>query len=173
VKPSPRHDFPVGVSAARNEHAAEYARAFAGIYTVTLNHAISIELVPTVDRRPPWPPELPEDVDCPASSDEARRTAIRLARYAVTPDAQRAGGVERLPAELDAGVVFFVELAEFDALIAECEALEQRFSGPHDAVPVSTLGTSRLARLLHERVLASGQLSAYELGVLGRAPVTP
>jgi len=122
-----------------------------------------------VDRRSPWLPELPE-IDCPASNDEARRTAIRLASYAVTPDAQRAGGIERMPAELDTGVVFFVEPAEFDALSAECEALEQRLSGVHDAVSVSTLGASRLAGFLRERFVPSGYLSDYELTLLGRAP---
>jgi hypothetical protein len=164
MKPSPRQDFPVGVTAARDEAPAALADILAGIHSVSLNHTIS------VDRRAPWPPELPEDVDTPGSADEARRTAIRLARYAVTPDAQRAGSVERLASE-DGGVVFFVEPAEFDAIAAECEALEETLGpGVHDAVPVSRLAGSRMATFLLERFVPSGYLSEYELRLLGRAP---
>lgn len=176
MKPSPRHDFPVGITSHRYEYAEEYAAAVAGIYSVTLNHTISIELVPTIDRRPPWPPELPDNVDCPASADEARRTAIRMTSYAVTPDAQRAGEIERLPADpaedISESIIFLVTPAEFDAMSAECEARE-RPSGYRDGEPVSTLGRSPLARFLLERFLTSGQLSAYELDLLGRAPVAP
>jgi hypothetical protein len=173
MKAPNRHDVLIGVTHARREHDPAYADALADLYTVTLNHAIAIEIVPAVDRQRQWPPALPDDVDRPASPDEARRIAIRLARYAVTPDAQRAGSVERLPAEADGGVIFFVDPAEFDALVAECAALERGFTGIHDATPLSALGASCLAEFLRERFLPSGQLTAYELGLLDRAAATP
>jgi hypothetical protein len=165
MKPVPRRDFPVGITAARNEHPEEAAEVMAGIYTVLLNHTISVEIVPQVDR---WPPDAPYGIDVPVSSDEARRAALWAARYAVTPDPVRAGAVERLSPDPDSAVVFFVEPAEFDAILAECAALEEGFAGIHSAKPVSALGDSRLARFLLDRLIPSGYLSEYQRKLLGQ-----
>lgn len=165
MKATPRQDFPIRVVSVRREHDAEHEDLFVDMYFVTLNEEILLEVVPAVDLRTPWPPDL-ADVDSPASADEARRAAIWFARYAVTPNAQRAGEVDRTLAT--DGTVFFAAPAEFEALRAECEAIER-----DDARPLlSDLGDSALATFLRERFLPSGQLTEYALELLGGASKT-
>lgn len=169
MKPSPRYDFPVAITAASAEMPAELADIVAGLYSVHLNHTISIDVVPEFSRREPWPPAPPEDVDTPRSTDEARRNAIRMAEYAITPDSTLAGRVERLDVP-DGAIVFFLAPAEFEAINVECASLKAMSSGLHDAVPVSTLAQSHphLARFLIERFASSRYLSDYDRWLLDR-----
>jgi hypothetical protein len=168
VKPTPRHDFPVNVWADSNEHPSPINELYRDVYTATLNHTVSIEFVPAFQRAP-WPPELPNDVDEVASKDEARRTAVALAHYAVTPDAQRAGEFEAFDRAGSQSVIFYVSLEEFERLTNELRSLSDRFEGVHDSIPISELGVSALQTLVLERIIPSGQLSPRDLAMLGRA----
>jgi hypothetical protein len=168
MKPTPRYDFPVGVWRASADHSGPAAAAYEGIYSVTLNRTVTIEFVPTVDRRLPWPPELPPDVDQVDASAEARRTTVALARFLVTPDPERRGTIETISAEDDVHVVFYVSAAEFEEFARELASIAERMTGVRDAVLVSSLGGSALSLFLLERFLPDGRLSERELSMLGR-----
>lgn len=168
MKPTPRHDFPVNVWAESNEHPSPIDELYRDVYTATLNHVVSIEFVPAFQRAP-WPPELPNDVDEVASKDAARRTAVALARYAVTPDAHRAGEFEAFDRDGSKTVIFYVSSDEFERLGNELRLLSDRFTGVHDSLPISELGVSAFQKLVLERIIPSGQLSPPDLAMLGRA----
>lgn len=171
MKPTPRYDFPVSVSREGSDYPSAPAEAFSGIYSVTLNHAISVAFVSTVDRRPPWPPVVPPDADNVATSDEARRMTLALSPLVVTPDDVRARTTETFLADCDAlHVIFYVRSDEFAVLLQELESLSDRFASIHDTVPASQLGDSALARCLTQLIIPSGYLSVRQLHLLGRRP---
>src|ERR1041385_6246726 len=90
MKPQPKFDFPINVWPEAAEYAGPVRELYAGIYSMTLNHSVSIEFVPGFQRSP-WPPELPMDFDAVTTLDEARRGIVSLCTYSVTPDDTRAG----------------------------------------------------------------------------------
>lgn len=102
MKPTPNYDFPVSVWREGADYPSSPAEAFLGIYSVTLNHAISIAFIPAVDRRSPWPPVVPPEADHLATSDDARRMTLGLSPLVVTPDDARARTVETFLAGCDA-----------------------------------------------------------------------
>jgi hypothetical protein len=170
MKPSPQHDFPVSVYRQQDSHTDEaVAAAFDGIYDVTLNFSVSINVVPTLDRSPPWPPRLPADVRDVRSVDEARRATIVLSDFVVTPDDGRAGTVETVTlVDGDKVAIFYVSSALFASLASELHSLWERLPGVHVSVPVSELGDSALALLLLGRIVPSGYLTADQLQILSR-----
>jgi hypothetical protein len=171
MKPTPHHDFPVSVWQESADYPSAAAEAFSGIYSVTLNHTISVAFVPTIDRRPLWPPVVPPDADNVASSDEARRMTLALSPLVVTPDDVRAQTIETFVVNSNVvRAIFYVRNDEFAALSRELESLSDAFAGVHDAVPVSHLGDSALARCLTQLIIPSGHLSVYQLHLLGRRP---
>jgi hypothetical protein len=167
MKPTPKFDFPVGVWPETREHLSPASELYRGIYSVLLNHTVSIEFVPAFTRAP-WPPTLPEDIDAIASSHEARRTTVALARYAVTADDARASTIEVIDGD-GKHVVFYVCLADFDDLTIELQRVADELSGVHGAIAVSQLAAPALTKLLLDRILRSGHLTQYELYMLGRA----
>ncbi len=168
MKPFAEYDFPVGVSRESRNHPSPQDVAYVGILEVSLNHTVVIDFVPAFDRHAPWPPELPEDNTDIRTTDQARRAVIALARFAVTPDEERAGRIETLTQGENQGVIFYVGSDAFERMTDELRVLSDRLSGAHDAVAVSRLGDSALARLLN-RIVESGYLSQYQLGLLGRS----
>jgi hypothetical protein len=171
MKPTPRYDFPVSVWREGADYPSASAEAFSGVYSVTLNHTISVVFVPPVDRRPPWPPVVPPDTDNVATSDDARRMTIALSPLAVTPDDVRAQTAETFHADCDdTHAIFYVRNDEFAALLRELESLSDTFAGVHDSVPVSQLGDSALARCLTQLIIPSGHLSVRQLHIIGRRP---
>ena len=168
MKPVPRVDFPVGVWAESAGRSPPLDLAYQGIYSVTLNHTVVVAIVPEIDRRAPWPPELPENVDEIETPAEARRTMIALGTIVVSPDAERAGTTEVLRTDGSTCVVFHVGVEDFARLAAELESLVQRLASVHDTVRISSLNPGPLSRLVLERVLPSGHLSARDQAMLGR-----
>jgi hypothetical protein len=166
MKPTPKYDFSVGVSPETREHPSPANELYRDIYSVLLNHTVSIEFVPAFTRAP-WPPTLPDDVDAIASSEEARRVTVALATYAVTADDARALTIELIDAD-GKHVVFYVCLADFDELTIELQRVVDKLGGVHDAIAISQLAAPALTKLLLERILRSGRLTQYELYMLGR-----
>jgi hypothetical protein len=170
MKPTPRSDFLVGVWPESADHPSPVNAMYEGIYSVTLNHSVSFMFVPPVDRRAPGTPALPADVDDVRTPDEARRTVIALSSLVVTPDDARAATIETSISGDDRRcVTFYVTLDEFHELEGELRNFSERLPGVHDAVPVSEIADTRLARFLLTRALPSDQLSARALHMLGRS----
>ena len=178
MKPSPQHDFPVGIVNASDEKPDSKAM-YAGIYSARLNHSVYVDFVPEFERAP-WPPRLPDNVDDVKSIDTARRIAVAGSFYVVTPDEARKDSIETFPdpqADEDPILrgegrlisVFYVGVAEFEELSGELQALSDKMSGIYDSVPVSELNGTALGRVLLERIVPSGQLSARHLYMLGRS----
>ncbi len=86
MKERPQYDFPVKVAKESTEHESIVAAAaYDGIYTAILNHRIWVVFVPAFSREP-WPPQPSDDIDAVADDNEARRSTVALASYAVTPE---------------------------------------------------------------------------------------
>jgi hypothetical protein len=177
MKPSPQHDFPVGIIRASDENPDAKAM-YTGIYSARLNHSVYVDFVPAFERAP-WPPRLPVNVDDVKSIDDARRIAVASSFYVVTPDEARKGTIEIFPdphADEDPILqgegrfisVFYVGAAEFEELSRELQALSDKMSGIYDSVPVSELNGTALGRVLLDRIVLSGQLSDRHLYMLGR-----
>jgi hypothetical protein len=114
---------------------------------------------------------VPLDADNVATRAEARRMTIALSPLVVTPDEIRARSVEAFLADCDAvHTIFYVNNDEFAALSRELDSLSDMFAGVHDAVPVSQLADSALARYLTQLIIPSGYLSVWQLRLLGRRP---
>jgi len=168
MKPTPKYDFPVGVRRFSLDHVGDAASHYDGIFSVILNHTVSIEFVPELDRSPPWPPPIPENVDRVASPTEARRTTVSLADLVITPDPTRADSDELISHADGQCVLFYTSPDEFRTLVRELQAIERSLSDIHDTVPISNLAGGRLAGLLLYRILGSKALSADALRMLGR-----
>jgi hypothetical protein len=168
MKPTPKYDFPVGVRRSSLDHVGDAASHYDDIFSIVLNHTVPIEFVPELDRSPPWPPPLPENVDRVASPTEARRATVALADLVVTPDPARPGDDEVISHAHGQCVLFYTSPDEFRALVRELDALERSLSDFHDGVPVSHLAGRRLADLLLHRILRSKAVSADALRMLGR-----
>jgi hypothetical protein len=165
-------DFLVHVRSQVPDQTPESAAHFEGAFSVVLNHLPTVDVVPAFTREP-WPPELPDDIDVVRSADEARRLAVALGTYVITPDDARAGTDETIPRAPSAPggepwqeVIFYLSQVDFDALVAELGSLAERFGGVHDTVPVSEIASSRLAGLLLARVVP--RFNAMDLRAVGR-----
>lgn len=171
MKPFPQYDFPVGVWRETRERPPAARDAYEGMYSIILNHLVYITVVPPLDRSAPWPPTAPDDIDNIADPATARRTAVWLGGLIVTPDVSRAGTMERVDINDDTrATIFYISPAEFEAISQELDAVATRMSGVHDAIAISTLRDQTTAKLLLERIVPSGALSAYALEMLGRKP---
>jgi hypothetical protein len=168
VKPQPKYDFPINVWPEAAEYVGAVREQYADIYSVTLNHAVSIQFVPSFQRMP-WPPELPVDFDTVTSLDEARRGIISLSTYSVTPDDGRRGTDEVFEGtDQQRHVVFYASNNDYASLALELSQLSDRFAGIHDALPISQLNRSRLACFILDRFLGSSYVAASDLRMLER-----
>ncbi len=168
MKPFAQYDFPLGFRARVATIRVHRTPLMVGILEVSLNHTVLIDFVPAFDRHAPWPPELPENSADIRTTDQARRAVIALARFAVTPDEERAGQIEVLTQGEYEGVIFYIGPDAFERLTDELRSLSDRLSGVRDGVAVSRFGDDPLARLLN-RIVDSGYLSQYQLRLLGRS----
>ncbi|HET6250661.1 MAG TPA: hypothetical protein VFE47_23435 [Tepidisphaeraceae bacterium] len=67
------------------EHSPDKAGFYAGIYSVTIGHAIEVYFVPRFGRDVVnWPPKLPENADDVSSFDEARIMTCIFSELTVT-----------------------------------------------------------------------------------------
>jgi hypothetical protein len=168
MKPQPKYDFPINVWPEAAEHAGPVREQYADIFSVTLNHAVSIEFVPSFQRSP-WPPQLPVDFDTVTSVDEARRGIVGLSTYSVTPDETRTGTDEVFEGvDQQRHVVFYASQDDYARLALELSQLSDQFAGVRDAVPVSELNRSALACFLLDRFLGSSHVEENDLRMLGR-----
>ena len=172
MKPSPQHDFPVSVT--RPSYGIEGGAAcfYESIFEVTLNFTVSISFVPLFERSGrEWPPRSTEDPGRVQSTAQARFNSVAMARYAVTPDDRMAGGEALIPAleaDVDDGVVFYVESQEFEVMARELSELEDELSGVYDFRNVSKIEQLRFVQLLLRRVLTSPHFSTSHRRILGR-----
>jgi hypothetical protein len=164
VKPSPKRDFPVNVSAEQDERSAPIAAFYRGVYDVQLNHVVSIHVVPKFTREP-WPPCVASDHV--TSELEARRSIVAAAYYSIAPDDERANQIETFTDEdAEKHFVLFISESVHAELDAELERLAAASRGVHDATPRSQLGAPVLQQLL-QQVVSSGVLSTYVMTLLG------
>jgi hypothetical protein len=145
VQVTPRADYPVGVRPRSWDEEGDLAALYAGVYDVALNQMVKITFVPDLGiAAPPFERErLPEDLDALTTPEQARLEAALFARYAVTPNAARAGTTERLPKppwrSRDGGIVLYVTPDEFARFAADLEALAPDLGGSYSEVPISQL----------------------------------
>lgn len=170
MKERPQYDFPVRAWAEGEDYVGAVREAYKGIYGVSLNRVVTITFVPSVNQRPPWPPELPEDFDSITDFDSARRSVLALASFGVVADDSRAGSSESRPADGEQRTIFYVGTDEFAELSRDVEALCDETPWVQDRVRFSRLAGRALGRFLSERVLASGKLTLRQLHMLGREP---
>src|SRR5205814_10000035 len=99
----PEADYPVRVYAEPSQHDPPEDELYAGVYKAALNTLVSVVFVPDVSAvAPPWDTRrLSSESEYLVSAEEARLVAALLARYVVTPNADRAGRDE--PFEWDPG----------------------------------------------------------------------
>lgn len=168
MKEFPEYDFPVRAWHQGEDYSGAARIAYGGIMCVSLNRVVEITFIPRVDRRDPWPPELPEDFDTIADADTARRSVLALASFAVVADYSHAGSDESRLADGEQRTIFYVGTDELAELSRDIEALCEETPWVHDRVPFSRLVGRALGRFVSERVLPSGKLTDRQLYMLGR-----
>lgn len=163
MNPPISFDIPVSVWPQSREVDAEARPLYEGISGVILNRVLTVMFVPQFARRADnWPPIVPEDIDTLSTPDEARRLSAAMASYTVTPDPQRAGEVETIPAfdpELPEPVIFYVGSADFAVFARELSEVAQHVSGNSSSMRLFDLGAYEFARYLLTNVLASDHFS--------------
>ena len=164
MKPTRSNEFSVGVWPAQRDHHGKGAAFYNGIYTVTLNGTVQLEVIPRIDRSPPWPPVLPDNVDACATPDEARRITLVLARYVLTPASQDSVEI------VDDVTIFDLNDAAFSELSAELEVIGAVMTGVHDSMAAAELHARApvFERFLRDRFLLSDKISRADLAALGR-----
>jgi hypothetical protein len=164
MKPARSHELSVGVWPVQRDHSGAGASLYNGIYTVTLNGTVQLDVIPQVDRSPPWPPVLPDNVDLCTTPDEARRITLLLARYAITPASQDSVEI------VDDVTIFDINGATFAQLSTELEVIAGVMTGVHDSVDFSELQARApvFERFLRERFLVSDRILPPDLAMLGR-----
>jgi hypothetical protein len=182
------YDFAIHVQPQMLEVLPEVASLYEGIYSVTLNHLITVLFVPEVSRNPEqWPPMLPEDLDFPSSITEARLWTIGLSKHTVVPNSDLAGQEEIInfppplpstPSEfrlkddsdnsMEHGVIFYVTPQEFARFSEELAEVRRRTTSIRDKVDASEISELGFVRLLVSRIIASEHFSQRDLEVLER-----
>lgn len=152
----------------------ENAAFYEGIYGVYLNRFVTIMFVPEFRSAvESWPPELPEDVDIVPNAHAARLYTIQLADYSVTPDADRAGQVDRLSLKplaqeqsTDAtalyshtATIFYVEPDAFSIYEKELENLANLTPSIHHSLAVSSVRPMKVIQFILNTLLTSPELS--------------
>ena len=139
-----------------------------GAYWMELNAIVTLAFVP----RLPCHPELlrwPDDVDVPATDDEAMAVLALSNMYVVVADDRRAGETMRLvPNEGNGGatpVFFFVGSAEWERLIADVLRAERLTHGYQPSVHLRD-EFSELASFVERRVVQSELLDSYSRTLL-------
>lgn len=178
MKPSPQVDFPVIVRDHQWEVHPSVAPLYQGIYDVALNFTAWITFVPeieTVIEAATFP--LPDDVDNPATAQEARHDAVAFASYVVLSDAARAGQAQRLvlplPVDEPAGdplatIIFYAQPDEFAVFGQELALLAEILTGPGSSRRVSELHMFDCMQFIVKRILPSPHLRPYHAYMLGR-----
>jgi len=167
MKPVPRADYSVSGRA----YSAEYLGAkerMRGAYWVELNAIVTLAFVP----RLPCHPELlrwPDDVDVPATDDEAMAVLALSNMYVVVADDWRAGQAMRLPPSAGndgaSPVFFFVARPEWEHLIANVRCAAQLTHGYQPSVHYRDEFPD-LASFVERRVIGSDLLDSYSRAFL-------
>lgn len=179
MKVSPKADYPVKVYHEPDERDRPAAELFDGIFTVVLNHSVTIRFIPDASAlAPPWDERaLPDEVTTAA---QARVVAASSARYVVTPNAALRGRADEVRERVvdpfgDSyeawRAVFYVTGEEFERYAAELPrlaALEPHRL--HAETRVSALRGYQVITFIEDRVLASPLLRPEDAALLGRQP---
>jgi hypothetical protein len=149
------------------------------VFEVTLNHAVTVMFVPDVSAvAPPWDAgRLPAGLDDLATVEEARLASVLFSSYAVTPNADLAGTVERLtspPGDGDPALVRYVTPAEFERYLADLDRLNHVAGSLHQVtLRVDDLRDHEVIQFLEREVVAAPWLRAADARMLGRPEVGP
>lgn len=171
-------DYFVRVGEEADEQYDDVAPLYRGILSLDLNYLVSVDFVPDLtDVGPPWRGWVFGPVEDDFSTPQQARLAKLLgARYAVTPNAERAGTEDGFswswtdePAE--PGTVFYVSPEEFDELTADLIDLAEIAGGVHSPVRHSAVADRPVVRFVESRVLASRWFDPADAAKIGRDPV--
>lgn len=175
MKISPKINYPVQVVAEPEEHDGPDAELYSGIFLVLLNHEVPIYFVPDVSEiAPPWNGRgLPGAGELPTTHQQARLRVATFGRNTVTPNADRAGTVERFEVsgasgEPLRGVVFYVMPGEFERYTADLAELSELMWEQFPDKTVSDLRGYVVIQFLERHVVASDGLEPYHATQLGR-----
>jgi len=167
VKVSPKADYPIRVVPESEEREGPAERYFQGIYRVVLNQMVDVVFVPDVSASaPPWDrAAMPASLDEVTTPEQARLVTALPAAYAVTPNDPLAGTEERH----EAGVVFYVTVAEFGRYAEELAELSEILFSRWPKETVSDLRGYDVVGLLERRVVGSAWLRPQDAAMLGRS----
>jgi hypothetical protein len=148
------------------EVSADVRHLYEGIYSMAFGRRVTVAFVPEIGLATGDRPALPMNFDLITTSAQARLISLATAQCAVTPNAARAGTCEALTSirwdddiQHASPIVFYVTPDEFRVLQAELDALSQKSSGIHDAVPLSDVMEYKVIRFVREHILTSAWFS--------------
>jgi hypothetical protein len=181
VKVGPSRNYLVRV--LRSEWVDEPLRPelYRDIYVVTLQTLVDVVFVPDASAvAPPWDPGmLPADGDDVATVDEARVATVLWNSYVVTPNADRAGTVDRVPPMRpteyrDQVVIRYVGPAEFDRYLAELDRLTDVVGSVQQAtIKVDDLRDYEVIRFIDREIAPAPWLRPGDAQMLGRDGAEP
>ncbi|MBF6357690.1 hypothetical protein IU449_24600 [Nocardia higoensis] len=173
-------DFMIYVQPLQWAIASDHPELLSGGYMVALNARIEIRFVPDVSEfAPPWDIHEFNPAVAVESRPEARIWAMRTSDYSATPNPGLAGTAETvllLPyaddlseGETDRGVVWYIDTAQWAALVLELEDLSGRTNPFGRFVTLSEITGNSLWHFLTERFLTSDLLAHETVKVIQQA----
>jgi hypothetical protein len=164
-------NYYVQVSADSWQEPPETAALYDGIFTVKLNVLVEVRFVPdATEAGPPWRREtLPPDDEDFSTTAQVRTYEIVTSSYAVTPNAELAGTVERIGTGDEPGTAFYVSPQEFSGFQAELEALTDIASDSNPTIHRDEILDRGVIRFIEDKVLGSGLLRGRHPHALGRS----
>jgi hypothetical protein len=166
------YTFPVVVRDQMWDAPEDQAPLYRNIYDVILRSTVTVTFVPDIGRGvDSWPPILPEDVKV---FDEriARLESIEQARYAITPDHERAGQHEQIVRSIqdpDTGrsettetTIFYIQPEVFHSCLQELAGLSEEIGGARLARPINELTNLTIMRVLVTDIISSDAFSAND-----------
>ncbi len=163
MKPTPSRDFHVVVHDEESQHwDLDHPEAFSGIYSVVLNHAVTIYFVPEVDDlQRGWPPVFNEDFDGIATARAARLELLQLG-YAITPETEIAGKHDQLGDDGTGHLrIWFIDPLKFKLFESELRELSEdlEVSTLNKGAPISQLAEYEVIRFVVDELVLGGMLS--------------
>ena len=177
MKVGPDRNYLVRVLRAEWEEETLRPELYRDIFQVTLHTIVNIAFIPDVSAvAPPWDAGLlPADLDDISTAEEARLVCALFTSYVVTPNAGRAGTVERVTSpsprnRADPVIVRYVAPAEFGRYLADLDRLNHVVGSVIQAtVRVGDLRGYEVIQFIEREVVPAPWLRPSHARMLGRS----
>jgi hypothetical protein len=160
VKERPDANYLIEIRDLRSEKQPGVARHLAGGWLITLNHIVSVTVLPYLPSAP-WPPLPPSDLDVARDRDEAARIVLATNTHVIasTDGPER---IEELRGDIpERQTIFWVAIDHYADLDRELGALY-----PRDSLRLSELAPGALRTFLVHVLPASEALSEEDRRLL-------